>query len=525
MMRIITPYTNRLKMNNLKKYITEGLSGLCLCLCLFGCSKICTNGETILCSTKNQVYIGQFCTSQDIPPCECYGDDGANWVNQVSKFTKSCDPSIGGNGGVGAITIDQPYSFACDAFEGNLCVQYDTYFCDRNSAQYGSYESYDNVSRPIYVGFNLNDFSLKNFDYVFKIKDPLYNQIVQTVILNGSSPSTDVLRYLDPTICNDEKCETNGVVKMDIKNGHNFGTYKIIFSKIAHDDVNKTEVEIAQGSFIVKKDDRNENGYTTNRVLKFVVFKNGQRDLSSYDMANRSISGGLLNYVFGDSKSNMRFTSITKEIVEPYIDRDGDMMLNDDYFSFFDDLNTDVLKAQRAWTISAYNSIEYDYPQYQGFAVEAEFMKKYDFSQNPPTADASFRSDALEDPILNGTLGITLKNESGENFYNGLIVFRTIARLNYSAFETNAMSLTACIHELGHLWSISATVGSPYDGSCEAHIWTANGKNFHECLFHVSCISYGQNPMNEEEWVSLAIEDPKFCEGHQQYFMNRLAPR
>jgi hypothetical protein len=465
-------------------------------------------------------FISQHCSVVDAPPCTCYDTDGT--TSLLSKFTKPCDPSLPSQGA----KIDAPYVFDYQDKQGvKLYTEFDTYYYDNNTKRnYGAYDSYDETSRPIYVRFKLSDFSLSKNDYKFEIRDG-QNIVIHTQTISGQSPSADVVRYLDPVQCSQDECETVGVVQLDLKFARMPGAHKIILSKMAHNDTNKTVVEITQTTFEVKREDL-ENGYSSSRVLKFVVFKNGPRDLSSYFMAGRSISGdatiglNLLAYVFGDAKSNMRFTSATRDIAQPYIDNEGDVMLRGNLFSPTRDIIENIDFALNEWVKAVYNNIEYTDPQYRGFAVEAKFMKKYNFSTSPPLIDVTF---AVQAPFAVGFLGVTYKNPRTESFYNGLVVMRSKIDEQTTGYSTefkytlNDMSMRVFMHELGHLWSASASTSN----GCDGHSDKSNGRNYHACLFHNVCVP----GTSKEEWDTQAIKDPKYCEGHQQYFMNRLTTR
>jgi hypothetical protein len=481
----------------------------------------CNGGHNkcaLTCYNSNREPIGFFCP-EDVPPCQCFESDGA--TSQLSKFTQPCDQNVP----TGEVKVDEPYVVYTSSKPGvKLYTEFDIYYRDNNVVRNGgAYDSYDQTNYPIYVRFDISDFSLRKYDYKFVITDG-QNVTINSILLAGTTPSSDLVRHIDPALCNQEQCPTVGVVKMNINFARMFGTHKITMYKIAHDDVNHTLIEVTSTDFEINREQTADNIFSSNRVLKFVVFKNGTRDLSTHLMGGKTFQQTLSD-VFGDDRSNMRFTAITKSLGVPFIDSDGDIMLNKADFIYGDDMDRNVRNAIDKWVERVYKIIEASNPQYMGFAVEAELVKKYDFSFPSPLEDNIFTSQAS---FFASFLGATLKNSPNTPYYNGLIVLRKKAGEQMATYTTefnyglDDMSMRVFYHELGHMWSPSAVTGN----NCDGHGAKSKGRNYHECLFHHVCVQEGRSTYATTElWNKAAIKEPKFCEGHKQYFLNRLTVR
>jgi hypothetical protein len=204
----------------------------------------------------------------------------------------------------------------------------------------------------------------------------------------------------------------------------------------------------------------------------------------------------------------MRFTTEPREISGPYIDNDDDIMLDNAYFSPLSDISENIKSSLHQWAIRVYDNVEYSNPEYRGFAVEARLVKSYNFKTFPPSVSQTFEPSDFD------YFGTTLNDVSSGRYFKSVIVLRAevIALLdNYLNLETNEVSMMVFMHEMGHMWSKSATTGN----DCIGHTEKCKGRDISTCLFHGPC------SLNES-WITQAIKDPKYCEGHQQYFMNQL---
>jgi hypothetical protein len=535
---------NFYKKNYFNPLQTILVSAFCVSLIASGCSddREC-DGDFVRCYNANGssgVNNGRWCTSTDIPPCECYGlIFGNGWFfgigdSKLDKFVNPPDPNncdgvmsdpsgIYTPAGPSPVYINEPYEFDCPSFwNGNLCTQYETYYFDFTA------KSYDILHRPIYVKFSNDNFNFEKYDYKFVLLTSTDSEL-ETVTISKRFIDQEVLRSLSPSFCVDEAgCHTEGTIKINAQNISYKGTYKIVMYEIDSKNpsiVNQKEITTFE---VLDYDGDQRNQY---RIFDLVMYKNGEFDLSSYSIGERdyvdySNQLNVLNYTFGDGQSNLRFSSQTRDLESKYVDGLGNMILRKDEF-ISSRINKNPYLAMEQWIQKVYFNTNFTTIKPMGFGVEVNTLRVYDFELDPPQPDFSYNDNGELDL---GILGFTGRNGPFETYYNGGVVLRSAINTTIGILKPNGqyfssdLSLRTFLHELGHMWS-SKAVNDEKNDQCSFHTNFCTGVGRYYCLFQTACVgSIGSdvNPYDAVDYFLKNVQRPKFCEGHQQIFMNQL---
>jgi hypothetical protein len=520
----------------IKRYTLKGsfwlIIGVIIVTSFNGCDKIktCTSfgtfdGQIVSCYPKDLAgeRFGKFCTSSDKPPCECW--DISRTENQlitVPWLDTQCDPSIGNIGSPGSNfgLSGTAYQFDCPSGTDEvLCTQFDVYFNDKRL------ESNDNNYRPVYVRFSLTDFAIKKNDYLFQVVD-LFNNVVDSYLLSGINMTEERIRRLEPANCGDlESCATQGVVKMDIKKTLD-SPLKIKLIRISLENGAESEVasKLFDGRFnetyFNKTSDKREMPYAT---LLSSGLVSPQESFEHYTIGGMRYSDAM-KYVFGDGKSNLKmYSQQFIKLSSYYIDEQLDMKLDRrDIGNTDGEMIEKIMFAMRRWSKDVYLfRVAAIYPNIKGFITVPDYVNSYNLTTHEE--EPGFKEEAKTALGAIGGVTMTAYPDFDDKYYNGVIVFRerSIEVGTSTGVPTNTISMWSILHEFGHLWAPSATDPS-ITNDCQKHAFFSTGRNSNICLFHHSC---QQTPEDSQAFLTGSLANPTFCEGHQQYFMNRLNPR
>jgi hypothetical protein len=489
---------------------------LCFLLTFDGCKSYTCGGKfKVECYNKEKKWIGFFCEDEQ-PPCQCFEADGT--TDQLGKFSQACDPNISTDGVVvpipGTITVvDEPYKFDCPSvFNTSICPEYAVNYMDVTTAGVSDYRPQDYDYRPIYFRFEIDNFNISKYDYVFRIKNSSGSLITYIQISNGQIPE-DLIRYIDP-LCTGI-CDVEGTVKLEARNIRQAGTYTTELEQVDNSiPLQPVRTLLSSTTFDVKF----TQGSSQSRIFNFVIYKHGLADLSTYSVAGEYLSGDLLKNVFGEGQSNLRFNSETKTITTPYVDDGGNAMLNSNHLRR-SNIAGDLKTAIGHWVEDVYSNLPISSVTYKGFGLDVTALRRYDFSTSRATKDEGANNE-IDDAT--GFVGITAQRSpnSAGGYYNGTLVIRwaVVDELDIyqRASDADAYSLTVFLHELGHMWSPAGTPDIFFGDGCDEHQALGNGRNFHYCLWHCPAPGTGW------DYVRQRLEEPVFCEGHQQVFLNQL---
>lgn len=508
----------------------KAISLVAVLLILFaGCKRgpVCgeDDGDEIGCyyldPITNQLsdYPVRYCSKKDPPPCDCL-DAGGQLRDIDNLFEQECNGCVNCNGSGGLdIEVDEPYRMDCIIGAGDdICPEYNEYFFDFTDA------SYDPVTRPVFAQWAVTRFDLNNKNYRFEIISDLTNDVVYSKTISKDQIDDTFLRSIYPSSCDGDPCSTTGIVKMDVKNARERGTYILSIQEVDRNSPS-TFVELDKASFQIN--DIDTKPIYDRRVLDMLVFKHGTFDLSQYSIGVRNWKQAI-EHVFGSGRANLRFNVPESRLIpNDFIDSEGDLMLDIEELRFYSNpSNPDFSAAFWDWVTKLYDedpdldlSLEND-----GFIVDINFMKAYSLPLfgSPEVIPDNDEFVATAD-VLYPYLGVTYSN--GGQISAGFAFQKNIARtrealFNGENYSVSELTLRTMLHEIGHMWSSSSGGGAGND--CFEHTKDGKGKGYGACLWQTYCVGLGASDLTIEEYFQLNVENPRFCEGHQQVFMNQL---
>ena len=275
----------------------------------------------------------------------------------------------------------------------------------------------------------------------------------------------------------------------------------------------------------------------------------------TFDWSNYAANGvnwpNQWDWVFGANSSNIRPFSPAPVLLggDNFIDAENDIILRESVLLFNGSSSLsqidnainewwDRLSQAQAWGSGYQNRVA---------AIEVGFVDMYDLTSGSPVSisgtngSADFRNAAQATVLSIGQVGATypwfdVNDPDGvaggprltPNYFSGCLVYRTFMQFEFdnnqnsfaAGITADGMSLSVMHHEMAHAWVLDANAGQLGLGGAWYHTSYHTGQNtINVCLWdYVAQITTAQ----AVAFFNQSVSNPRFCEYHEQVFMNQL---